>query len=581
MDSMDNNPPMDEPPAPPDLPAPYIPEVPPAPAAGPPLSWWLKKFIACNPFYLFSAALLLYGLYLVSADANFPGHETAQLLFNFGSLQVYELLLVGTAILLASRRIWYDSMLLVGLENLLVLAPFILINQATLLGPKQAPATGMIWGMCVVGGVAAGLRFWSLKKFFKELNLPGRALVCGLMLLLVNLALPLLYRHFEETRLGAQTTDGAQYEMNRYGWLLLLPAMFALVNLLPRARRTGGLSLPQHPWLPVGFFLLWMGVSGAHLYSLGYVYNLDFEFIFSVPILWVMAWTVYLRHDDFLAAPNPVLSKILLAAPALAAFPALATPDTGVFLVLMVTNLAAYAWLAFRSNRVALHLALVSLAGLAVGLVKLFEAHLPESVTPGRCLLFAAAAYALFWMFRTRNPKAGVVGALGVLLATVCFAHNSALGPHLGMQLGLVFLLLHSLRWEDGEHAGAGAVRISAAVGWLMHSGLLVYTGFPEAMRLVDSAGGLMLAVCVITDFLRRNWRPLAPAVAAALVLLLQPAGNTAGKLHSTPTGLLAVLGSFLLFGLGTLAALTRSKWHGPPAADAVPAPNDLTKEGP
>ena len=280
MDAMDKNPPMDAPSDPVDLPVPDVPRLPPDPASGQPLSWWLKKFIACNPFYLFSAGLLLYGLYLVSSDSNFPGHETAQLLFNFGSLQVYEILLVGTAILLASRKIWYDSMLLVGLENLLVLAPFILINQAALLGPKQAPDTGMIWGMCLVGGTAAGLRFWSLKKFFKELNLPGRALGCGFLVLLVNLALPLLFRHFHETRTGAHTTDGAEYEMNRYGWLLVLPALFALVNLLPRPRSRAGLLLPQNPWLPTGFFLLWIGVSGAHLYSLGYVYDLDFEFIF-------------------------------------------------------------------------------------------------------------------------------------------------------------------------------------------------------------------------------------------------------------------------------------------------------------
>ena len=31
-----------------------------------PLSWWLRKFFACNPFYLVSAALLLYGCYRVS-----------------------------------------------------------------------------------------------------------------------------------------------------------------------------------------------------------------------------------------------------------------------------------------------------------------------------------------------------------------------------------------------------------------------------------------------------------------------------------------------------------------------------------
>ena len=32
---------------------------------------WLRRFLASNPFYLLSAALLLYGMYLISADANF------------------------------------------------------------------------------------------------------------------------------------------------------------------------------------------------------------------------------------------------------------------------------------------------------------------------------------------------------------------------------------------------------------------------------------------------------------------------------------------------------------------------------
>ena len=43
------------------------------------------------------------------------------------------MLLVTTAIVLARRRIWYDSTLLVGLENLLVFVPFILISQAALI----------------------------------------------------------------------------------------------------------------------------------------------------------------------------------------------------------------------------------------------------------------------------------------------------------------------------------------------------------------------------------------------------------------------------------------------------------------
>src|ERR1044071_9582998 len=46
-----------------------------------PLSYWAKKFLICNPFYLASAALLLFGLYRVSIDPNFLPEETEQLKF--------------------------------------------------------------------------------------------------------------------------------------------------------------------------------------------------------------------------------------------------------------------------------------------------------------------------------------------------------------------------------------------------------------------------------------------------------------------------------------------------------------------
>jgi hypothetical protein len=77
----------------------------------PPFIFWLKRLLACNPFYLVSAALLLYGFYRVSVDPSFLHGEVAVLTFDLTSLQCYELLLVVTAIFLARREIWYDSML--------------------------------------------------------------------------------------------------------------------------------------------------------------------------------------------------------------------------------------------------------------------------------------------------------------------------------------------------------------------------------------------------------------------------------------------------------------------------------------
>ena len=91
-----------------------------------------------NPFFL-ASAMLLSGMYRISVDANFLTTEVSQLRFNFTSLQCYERLLIVTAAVLARRRIWYDASLLVVLENLLILVPFILISQTALTKHRWHP----------------------------------------------------------------------------------------------------------------------------------------------------------------------------------------------------------------------------------------------------------------------------------------------------------------------------------------------------------------------------------------------------------------------------------------------------------
>jgi hypothetical protein len=49
---------------------------------------------------------------------------------------------------------------------------------------------------------------------------------------------------------------------------------------------------------------------------------------------------------------------------------------------------------------------------------------------------------------------------------------------------------------------------------------------------------------------------------AAVFAMLSGPTGSTTGSLYSVPVGLVAVIGSFLLFVLGTLAALTKHRWN-------------------
>jgi uncharacterized protein YhhL (DUF1145 family) len=544
---------------------------------------WLRKFLACNPFYLVSAAMLLYGMYLISADANFAGRENTQLLCNFGSLQFYELLLVATAIFLARRHIWYDSSLLAGLESLLIFVPFLLLNQATLAGPLQAVDGRMVWGFCIAGGVMAVLRFGSLKRFYRELNLPRSLMVCGFLLLLFNLVLPLVYRHFEETRIGARPTDGAAYLMNLASWLVLLPAALALVNTLPAPRSTGNL-LPQNRWLPTGLLSLWLLVSGVHVYSLNYVYDLEFKWIFVVPLLWVGAWTGYLRHAQFLGAPAPLLSRLLLISPVAIPFFALAPSSKYVFLTLTLLNLGFECALIWhnRDLRIAAHLLGVSLVGLLAGLTLVFAEPLRGRLAPLDVLVLAAMAYGLYRVIRSRDPRWAILGAIltawAVATGTDLAGGHELLGIRLAVQSALVFLLLHSLRWDDGKYAGAMILRGLACGAWVLHSLNLVHGGGGSAAALVYTAGGVVLAVSVCMKLYRGTWRPALLPLAAVVVLLGQPGDFAAVRLHTTPAGFVAMMGSLLLFALGTLAALTKSRWNRAPSPAMVPIKPDLTR---
>jgi hypothetical protein len=54
--------------------------------------------------------------------------------FNFGSLELYGLLVASTAVFLFRRQIYYDTLLLIVIATMPLLVPFILISQAALIG---------------------------------------------------------------------------------------------------------------------------------------------------------------------------------------------------------------------------------------------------------------------------------------------------------------------------------------------------------------------------------------------------------------------------------------------------------------
>lgn len=527
----------------------------PPPPPPKPLSYWLKKLLVCNPFYLASAALLLYGVYRISMDATFFNSETRQLTFNFSALQTYELLLAATATLLVTRRIWYDASLLVVLENLLWIVPFILISQAAFI--EQRTATYL----CLLAVALVASRMIWLRKRAQDIIPSTRVLLCGGPLLLVNATWPIIYRHFQETKMGINITSGAAYEFNEFNWFGLLPTVAAVGLLLPRPQ-TNAPAAQMRRWFPLLLFAFWLLGTGVHLYALGYVYDFKLRREQLAPLLWVLAWALPLRLSDFFALKSRSWSGPTLFLPLLATLPAAFVTDSRVFFILSALNLFAFGicLLLQPDNRIALQLGLFSFAAMVASLPIDFASITARPVTQSNLIGLAALAYVIVGSILSRSPKIALLGALSAMIigGVARQAHPDCL--YWAMQAGFGYFLLHSLRWQDEQHQGATGVRIFVAACWVFHSFIWVRNGATLTQSLALASG--LLLIWTIRGLIWKNWQQLTLPITAGLVMLCLPTNLAIVKTQSAPAGVLYVVGSFALFGLGTLAALTKHRWH-------------------
>ena len=515
----------------------------------------LKRLLACNPFYLVSAALLLFGMYRVSVDPNFLWTETAQLVFNFTSLQFYELLLVCTAVFLARRCIWYDATLLVILENLFVLVPFILVSQAALIEPRT------VLVLCAAAALIALGRSAAARRPIYTLAFSPGLLAGGAVVLAANTVFPILYRTFHETKFGTKLSEGAAFAMNELSWLWVLPALCALANLLPRPREDGEL-LVQRRWFPAGLLLLWIVGTGAHLYSLGYVYDFDLRRELVAPALCVLAWTLYRRRTDFVGVPRRAASAVMLSLPLLASFAAAGAEQSHVFFALNLLNAAGFAAVVFlgREQRVAFQLLLISLAAAAASLPPEWTRPAALEFSREKFVALAVLAYLLLRTALSRNPRMGLLGAFAGAAAGWWLCEPGPDALHWAAQAGMVFFLLHSLRWRDEEHQGAAGVRVFIALLWVAHASAWVRDD--AAFWHPVAAAAVVLVAWWFRGFVFRTWSTVVVPVAGALVALVSPVNVACVKLQTAPVGVMAIVASFLLFAAGTAAALTKHRWH-------------------
>jgi hypothetical protein len=171
----------------------------------------------------------------------------------------------------------------------------------------------------------------------------------------------------------------------------------------------------------------------------------------------------------------------------------------------------------------------------------------------------AVLAYVMIASLMTRNPKVAVAGAIAAALAGGALRDRYDDAWHWAAQAGLVFFLLHSLRWRDYEHQGAAGVRIVLAAGWLIHSVIWVRADAAVWHPLITA--GAVLFTCWFRGFVFQRWTPLVVPGTSLAVALCGPMNFLVMKLQTTPAGVTAIAASFLLFAVGTTLALTKHRW--------------------
>jgi len=124
------------------------------------------------------------------------------------------------------------------------------------------------------------------------------------------------------------------------------------------------------------------------------------------------------------------------------------------------------------------------------------------------------------------------------------------------MELGFVFLLLQSLRWEGDR--GGERLRIVTAATWIVHAFGWTYAGGTISGWTVSSAAVILLIIQLVSLYLGYGLRSRLIAIAAIVVLCAWPINRLVRLLETAPSGLLGVISGFVFLAAGTWLALAR-----------------------
>jgi hypothetical protein len=205
------------------------------------------------------------------------------------------------------------------------------------------------------------------------------------------------------------------------------------------------------------------------------------------------------------------------------------------------------------------HLALASLALVVAGMPEDWGRAILPAFSRPRGILLACSFFVLLHAMRSRRPDVGLAGALALTVALTLETRMFSGAFHAIAQVSLVFLLLHSLRWSDTEHSGTPGLRWLAALLWVTDACVWTRELRWDGILFVGLAAFVVLAFWLVAWWLRGERGSLVLPAAAMIVLCSGP-GNWLVR-HGSD-GLIALLGSLVLFAAGIVVAWTRHRWE-------------------
>jgi len=191
-----------------------------------------RNLLEFNRLLVGSPVLLAAGMYGLWSDASWRG-EMEHLQMNLLSLSGYELLLIVGAVWLASRKLWYDALLLAGRDALPLFVPSVLLSTASWLDAHVGPA---IIALCASAGVATIAKFALLKWRLRGLILPRSLIV-----------------------IAGECADARSWYFQA-ALCLVAPFLVVLGAALP-IRHEDRSRLCSHAGIPLVFHAFWCGVT--------------------------------------------------------------------------------------------------------------------------------------------------------------------------------------------------------------------------------------------------------------------------------------------------------------------------------